>query len=155
MGYLGGRIPFPLLVIHPANTSYFYSSLSYNLMNTEEFVSDHFAGMNIDHYFNGFFLNKIPLLKRLRLREVVAMKLLFGGLRKENDPIYDTDQLLFPTTNGAVSTFTLNGQPYFEASVGIDNIFSFIRIDLVKRFTYLDHPGISTLGLRFSSNFHF
>jgi hypothetical protein len=155
MGYLGGRLPFPLLIIHPANTSYFYSGLSYNLMNTEEFVSDHFAGMNIDHYFNGFFLNKIPLLKRLRLREVVAMKLLFGGLRKENDPMYNADQLIFPTTNGAVSTFTLQGTPYFEASVGIDNIFSFIRVDLVKRFTYLDNPGISTLGLRFSSNFHF
>jgi hypothetical protein len=154
-GFLGGKLPFPLLIIHPANQSYFYSSNSYNLMNTEEFVSDHYAGMNIDHYFNGFFFNKIPLLKKLRLREVIAAKILFGGLRNENNPEHNPAQLLFPTTNGVISTFVLNGQPYLEASVGIDNIFSFFRVDLVKRFTYLDHPNISTIGLRFSSNFHF
>lgn len=154
-GYLSGTLPFPLLIIHPANQSYFYSQNSYNLMNTEEFVSDHYAGMNIDHFFNGFFLNKIPLLKKLRLREVVAAKILFGGLRGENDPHTNPQQLLFPTLNGVTSTFVLDGQPYLEASVGIDNIFSFIRVDLVKRFTYPDHPNISTLGLRFSSNFHF
>ncbi len=154
-GYLSGTLPFPLLIIHPANQSYFYSQNSYNLMNTEEFVSDHYAGVNVDHFFNGFFLNKIPLLKKLRLREVVAAKLLFGGLRGENDPHTNPQQLLFPTLNGVTSTFVLDGQPYLEASVGIDNIFSFIRVDLVKRFTYLDHPNISTLGLRFSSNFHF
>jgi hypothetical protein len=154
-GYLGGALPFPLLIIHPANQSYFYSSNSYNLMNTEEFVSDHYAGLNIDHYFSGFFFNKIPLLKKLRLREVIATKILFGGLRNENNPDHNPSQLLFPTTNGVLSTFILDGTPYLEASVGIDNIFSFIRVDLVKRFTYLDHPNISTLGLRFSSNFHF
>jgi hypothetical protein len=154
-GYLNGALPFPLLIIHPANQSYFYSQNSYNLMNTEEFVSDHYAGLNIDHFFSGFFLNKIPLLRRLRLREVVAGKILFGGLRAENDPHTNPQQLLFPTTNGITSTFVLDGQPYLEASIGIDNIFSLIRIDLVKRFTYLDHPNISTIGLRFSSNFHF
>jgi hypothetical protein len=154
-GYLNGAVPFPLLIIHPANQSYFYSQNSYNLMNTEEFVSDHYAGVNIDHFFNGFFLNKIPLLRRLRLREVIAGKILFGGLRAENDPHTNPQQLLFPTINGATSTFVLDGTPYVEASVGIDNIFSLIRIDLVKRLTYLDHPNISTLGVRFSSNFHF
>lgn len=154
-GYLGGVLPFPLLVIHPANESYFYSGTAYNLMNTEEFVSDHYASININHYFNGFFLNKIPLVKKLRLREVVTAKILYGGLRKENDPATNPEAMLFPTINGVVSTFVLNGQPYVEAGVGIDNIFSFIRVDLIKRFTYLDHPGISTLGLRFSSNFHF
>jgi hypothetical protein len=154
-GYLNGAVPFPLLIIHPANQSYFYSQNSYNLMNTEEFVSDHYAGVNIDHFFNGFFLNKIPLLRRLRLREVIAGKILFGGLRTENDQT-NPQQLLFPTINDKTSTFVLDGRtPYVEASVGIDNIFSLIRIDVVKRFTYLDNPNISTIGIRFSSNFHF
>jgi hypothetical protein len=154
-GYLGGTLPFPLLVIHPSNQSYFYSGISYNLMNTEEFVSDHYASLIIDHYFNGFFLNKIPLLKKLRLREVVTAKILYGGLRSENNPATNPQAMLFPTIDGSTSTFVLNGQPYVEAGVGIDNIFSFMRVDLIKRFTYLDHPNISTIGLRFSSNFHF
>ncbi len=154
-GWLGGNLPFPLLIIHPANQSYFYSENAYNLMNFGEFVSDHYAGINIDHSFNGFFFNKIPLFKKLRLREVVAAKLLYGGLRDENNPASNPSQMKFPLTNGLLSTYSLGGKPYFEASVGIYNIFSVIRIDLVKRFTYLDHPGISGLGLRFSSNFNF
>jgi hypothetical protein len=154
-GYLNGTLPFPLLTIHPANRSYFYSGTSYNLMNVEEFVSDHYAGLNIDHFFNGFFFNKIPLLKKLRLREVIAAKILYGGLRNENNPNYNPNQMLFPTTNGVTSTFALAGQPYVEASVGIYNIFSFIRLDLIKRFTYLNHPNISNLGLLISSNFNF
>jgi Family of unknown function (DUF5686)/CarboxypepD_reg-like domain len=154
-GYLFGTLPFPLLIIPSANRSYFYSALSYNLMNVEEFVVDHYAGLNIDHYFNGFFFNKVPLLKKLRLREVVAAKILYGGLRNENNPNYNPNQMLFPTTNGVPTTFALGAQPYVEASVGIYNIFSFIRLDLVKRFTYLDHPNISTFGLLVSTNFNF
>ena len=124
-------------------------------MNVEEFVSDHYAGLNIDHYFNGFFFNKIPLLKKLRLREVIAAKILYGGLRNENNPAYNPNQMLFPTTNGVTSTFSLNGQPYVEARIGIYNIFSFLRVDLIKRFTYTGNPNISTFGLLFSSNFNF
>ena len=124
-------------------------------MNVEEFVVDHYAGMNIDHFFNGFFFNKIPLLKKLRLREVIAAKVLYGGLRSENNPNDNPSQMLFPTTNGVTSTFSLNRQPYVEASVGIYNIFSFIRIDLIKRFTYLDHPNISKFGILISTNFSF
>jgi Family of unknown function (DUF5686)/CarboxypepD_reg-like domain len=154
-GFLGGNLPFPLLIIHPANQSYFYSENAYNLMNIGEFVSDHYAGINIDHFFNGFFFNKIPGLKRLRLREVIAAKVLFGGLRDENNPAVNPSQMKFPLTNGLTSTYALGRQPYVEASVGINNIFTIWRLDLVKRFTYLDHPGIPIWGLRISSNFNF
>jgi hypothetical protein len=154
-GYLAGILPFPLLIIPPANRSYFYSFNSYNLMNIQEFVADHYAGVDIDHYFNGFFFNKIPLLKKLRLREVIGAKILYGGLRSENNPNDNPNQMLFPTTNEVTSTFALTGQPYVEASVGIYNIFSFIRIDFIKRFTYLYHPNVSTFGLLVSTNFSF
>jgi hypothetical protein len=154
-GYLAGNLPFPLLSIPPSNQSYFYSFFAYNLMNTEEFVNDHYAGINVDHYFNGFFFNKIPLLKKLRLREVVAAKLLYGGLRDENNPAKNPTQMMFPAIGGVYSTYAMEHIPYLEASVGIYNIFSFIRLDLVKRFTYTNHPYISTLGLRFSTNFNF
>jgi hypothetical protein len=86
---------------------------------------------------------------------VIAAKILYGGLRSENNPNVNPSQMLFPTTNGVTSTFAPNKQPYVEASVGIYNIFSFIRIDLIKRFTYLDHPNISTFGILISSNFSF
>jgi hypothetical protein len=154
-GYLGGNLPFPLLIIHPANQSYFYQEGAYNLMNYEEFVSDHYVGINIDHFFNGFFFNKIPLFKKLRFREVIAAKILYGGVRDENNPDKNPAQMKFPVTNGFSSTYSLGGQPYLEASIGIYNILSIVRLDLVKRFTYLNHPDISGLGLRVSGNFNF
>lgn len=154
-GYLGGSLPFPLLIIHPGNPSYFYSLRAFNLMNVGEFASDHYASLNADHFFNGFFLNKIPGLKRLRLREVIGAKILYGGLRNENNPNINPNQMKFPLTDGLTSTYTLGAKPYAEASIGIYNIFSIFRLDLVKRFTYLDHPNVSSVGLRISSNFNF
>ncbi len=154
-GYLNGRLPIPLLIIAPANQSYFYSFNSYNLMNIQEFVSDHFAGLHLDHYFGGFFFNKVPLFKKWRIREVVGAKLLYGGLRDVNNPDKNPEQMKFPLNNGVLSTYALGSQPYVEASVGIYNIFTFLRLDLVKRYTYLDHPNISTLGLRVSTNISF
>jgi hypothetical protein len=143
------------LTIHPGNPSYFYTENAYNMMNVGEFVSDHYAGLNIDHFFNGFFLNKIPGLKHLRLREVVAGKILYGGLRDSNNPALNPMQMRFPTTDGVTSTYSLGAKPYIEGSVGLYNIFTIFRVDLVKRFTYLDHPRTSSLGLRISSNFNF
>jgi hypothetical protein len=155
-GYITGNLPFPLLIIQPANTARFYSFGAYNLMNVEEFVSDRYAGLNIDHYFNGFFFNKIPLLKKLRLREVVEGKILYGGVRSENNPALNPAQMKFPLNNeGVLATYTLGSQPYVEAGVGIYNIFNVLRLDLVHRFTYLNHPGISTTGIRFSTSLNF
>jgi hypothetical protein len=154
-GYLSGKLPFPLLTIPPVNLSVFYSYSAYNMMNTEEFVYDHYGGVDIEHYFNGFFFNKIPLLKKLRFREVIAGKILWGGLRDLNNPDKNPDQMKFPLINNVVSTYPLGNIPYLEASVGVFNILSIFRIDLVKRFTYLDHPHIPTLALRISANFNF
>jgi hypothetical protein len=154
-GYLSCNLPFPLLYIHPANETYLYFTNAYNLMNFEEFVSDHYAGVNFDHYFNGFFLNKIPWVKWLKLREVLEAKILYGGVRDENNPYKNPAQLRFPTMGGLTSTYVLNGKPYVEGSVGIFNIFKILRVDLVKRFTYLDHPYISSWGIRFSTLVNF
>jgi len=111
--------------------------------------------LNIDHFFNGFFFNKIPLLKKLRLREVIGVKALYGGLRNENNPTDNPEQMKFPLTKGVQAIYTLDNGPYVEGSVGVYNIFSFLRVDLVKRFTYLNHPNISKIGVRFSTNFNF
>jgi hypothetical protein len=71
-----------------------------------------------------------------------------GGIRNENRPGNNTGQILFPLTNNIVSTYALGSRPYIEASAGISNIFKILRVDLVKRFTYLDHPGITRWGVR-------
>ena len=155
-GYLIGQLPFPLLQIHHANQSYAYQLNSYNLMNFLEFVSDHYVSVDIDHYFNGFFFNKIPFMKKLKWREVIEAKMLYGGLRAENDPYKTGNPLLkYPLTNGVTETFGLGSQPYIEAGFGIANIFKLVRLDFIKRFTYLDHPDIAKWGIRFRTKFDF
>jgi hypothetical protein len=153
-GKIFGKIPYPLLFIHNANQTYSYQSNYYNLMNFLEFVSDQYVSLNIDHSFNGFFLNKIPLLKKLKLREVVTCKLLYGSLSRINNPDFQNDLFIFPSdNNGVLLTNSFGKEPYIEAGVGVSNILKIFRIDLIKRFNYLNHPNVSDLGLRIQFRF--
>jgi hypothetical protein len=148
-GRVFGQVPYPLLVAHRANQTYAYQLESYNLMNFLEFVSDKYFAVNAFHNFGGFFFNRVPLLKRLKWREVVTGKVLWGGLDEKNHPSPENRLLLFPVdADGNNITYTLNNRPYIEASVGVANIFKFIRIDLVRRLTYTENPNISKMGVR-------
>ncbi len=148
-GRILGTVSYPLLFIHAANQTYSYQKDSYNLMNFLEFVSDRYVSLNIDHCFNGFILNKVPLLKKLKLREIITCKILYGDLGRNNNPDYNDDLFRFPVSLSNVPlTYTLGEKPYIEASVGLSNIFRIFRVDLIKRFTYLNNPGISDLGFR-------
>lgn len=154
-GYIFGQLPYPLMTIHRANQTYSYMLESYNLMNFQEFVSDHYYSININHYFNGLLLNRVPLLKKLKLREVVSMKMLYGGVRDENDPRLHPALIQYPEMDGHPTTFTLEAKPYIEGSVGICNLLKLFRVDIVKRFTYLENPSVSPWGLRARFKFDF
>ena len=152
-GLITGKVPFPLLNIAPANRAIAYDPNAYNQMGYLEFVSDHYIGLNFTQSFNGFFLNKIPLIDRLKWREFFSFKVLYGGLRNENNPAYTSGLYKFPVGgNGTNGTYALGNVPYVEGGVGIGNIFKLFRLDLIKRFNYLDHPGISEYGLKLSIN---
>jgi len=155
-GKIFGRVPYPLLTMHRANQTYSYQITSYNLMNFLEFVSDQYVSLNVDHCFNGFIFNKMPVIKKLKLREVATFKVLYGSLSDSNNPNYENGLFKLPTDNeGNPITYTLEKKPYIEASVGISNIFKFFRIDLVKRLTYLDHPNVASTGIRARFKFDF
>jgi len=150
-GYIFGKLPYPLLTIHRANQSFAYQLNSYSLMNFLEFVSDHYAATTIDYHLNGLIFNRIPLLKKLKLREVASLKVLYGGVRSVNNPAINPSLYKFPENE----TFTLERKPYIEGSIGVTNILKFFRVDLVRRFSYLDHPNISKLGVRARLKFDF
>jgi len=155
-GYLFGQVPFPLLNISQANQTYTYDANSYSLMNFLEFVSDHYASAKVDYCLNGFLLNKVPVLKKLKWREHITFKTLYGGLRDENNPLLHPSLLQFPVDQtGAAETYSLNKAPYTEAGVGIANIFKIFRVDLLERFSYLDHANVSRTGVRVSALFDF
>jgi len=155
-GKIFGSVPYPLLNIPPANQSFFLQERSYNMMSFMEFISDEFISLNATHYFNGFIFNKVPLFKRLKWREVLSAKALYGNLTSDNNPEIKTDLFRFPLdTDGTPSTFAFqNGIPYLEVSAGVSNVFKILRIEFLQRLTYLDNPSIPTmfgvkgLGLR-------
>ncbi|HBH05697.1 MAG TPA: hypothetical protein DDX92_03745 [Flavobacteriales bacterium] len=139
-----GKASYPLLIIHRGNETIAYDERSYNMMNFLEFVSDETAAIMVTHHFNGLLSSFVPLVERTKLRAVVSGKLLYGNLSPDNSNPDDPELLQFPDR-----MYSLNNGPYVEASVGIENLFRFIRIDMVKRFTYLDHPGLSeTFGVK-------
>ncbi|WDF70277.1 DUF5686 family protein [Sphingobacterium oryzagri] len=153
---LGDNIPFPFLNIHRANQTYAYQLRSYNLMNFLEFVSDHSVSTNIQYYMNGFILNKVPLIKKLKWREVFSIKAIYGRLRNENNPAYTSNVFQFQeNADGEPITYGFGSKPYVEASVGLTNIFKFIRVDYVRRLNYLDQPDAPKHGIRVRVKFDF
>jgi hypothetical protein len=156
VGKVFGEVSYPLLYIHRANQTYAYQLASYNLMNFLEFVSDEYVSLNIDHHFNGFIFNKIPFIEKLKLREVVSGKFLYGTLSRTNNPDFNANLFTFPVDYaGNPITFTLDKEPYLEISLGVENIFKFFRVDLVKRLTYLNNPNVSDIGIRVRFRFDF
>ena len=127
-----------MLQLHPGNETYAFDEYAFNMMNYYEFVSDQYLSVDLEHHFEGFFLNHFPLLRKLKWREVASFKALYGTLRDEN-----RDILLFPNPLD-----DLSNKPYIETGVGIENIGKILRIDALWRLSYLDNPNIPKFGIR-------
>ncbi|MFY0625188.1 MAG: carboxypeptidase-like regulatory domain-containing protein [Reichenbachiella sp.] len=141
---LWGKVPYPLLNIPNANQTYSYQVRAYNLMNYLEFVSDEYVSLRLAHHFNGFIMNKVPILKKMKLRSIITMKALYGRLTELNDPSFDQNSDLpdLPSNpDGTQATYPLDF--YLESSIGVGNIFNIFRIDLVKRWTDVDRTDVS------------
>ncbi len=137
-GKTWGTIPYPLLHVHQGNESYFYDYASFNMMNYYEFISDQFASLFLVHHFDGFFLDKIPLMRKLKWREVASLRGVYGSLTDANKNI-----LLNPDAFSSLSK-----KPYVEAGFGVENILKILRFDFMYRLTYLDNPDIAKFGIR-------
>ena len=149
--YVFNQLPYPMLSLHLGNQSPLYSSVTYNLMNFGEFISDRYASMQYRQYFEGFLLNRIPLLKRLNWRLLGTANVITGSLSQQN-----RDMVAPFTISGeptpAIGYFTK--KPYIELGYGVENIFRFLRVDLVHRMTYLkDRPDARKFGVLFTAQF--
>lgn len=151
-GKIWSRVEFPALMWPNANLSYTIQSESYSLMNPMEFPLDYYGALDISYFGNGILLSRLPLIKRLKLREVITFKGLMGGLTSKNNPEYNPDLYRFP--QGAASA-RMTSKPYMELGVGIDNIFSCLRLDYIWRLTYRNAPHAPHSGLRASLHFSF
>lgn len=124
-GKIFGTVPFPLATLHPANQSLAYDVEGFNTMNYFEFASDRYISLYLDHHFDGFFLNKIPVVRKAQLREVISARGVAGDLSTRNK-----EEMILPQGMSDVR------KPYVEYSAGIENIFKVLRIDYIWRGTH-------------------
>ena len=152
------KVPFPLLITPEANNSYVIQRNMFNLINNMEFMNDRFVSVALQWDLSGKLFNRIPLLKRLKWREVIGFKTLYGTLTDKNNPYKQTgggELFDFPSRNGMPTSFVMGDAPYMELNVGIHNIFKFLRVDYVRRLNYLDLPNVKKNGVRFVLQFDF
>ena len=150
-GKVWDKVPFPLLIMPNANLSYTIQPESYSLMNAMEFMNDEYFSWDVTYFLNGWLFNRIPLLKKLKWREIVSCRGLYGHLSDKNNPELSDGLFAFPIAD----TRAMGKTPYVEVGVGIENIFKVLRLDYVWRLTYRDSPGIDKSGLRISLHMTF
>lgn len=143
-------LPYPLLTLHLGNQSPLYSSITYNLMDYGEFVSDHYVAVNYRQYMEGFLLNRIPLLQKLNWRLLATANVIVGGMRQSNralisqlSPAGEEALSVGYFTKGNANLFGLERipKPYLELGYGVENIFKFLRVDFIHRMSYLNQPN--------------
>ena len=134
------KVPFTMLIQPPVNLSYFEQEATISLMKDWEFLSDRQAFWSVAWDMNGKLLNRIPLIKKLKWREYVAVKGVWGQLTDKNNPVKNpTDNVIFQFPN---NSYTFGNTPYWEVVAGVHNIFKFFGIDYVRRLNYLDHANV-------------
>ncbi|MEX1382747.1 DUF5686 family protein [Lutibacter sp.] len=144
VGKTFGEVPLGLLNVVPGNQSYFTIENTYALLDYYEFVTDTYASLHIEHNFNGRFLSRVPLLRKLNLREIVGVKGVWGEISDKNLALNASNINYVAPTKG-----------YYEYSVGIGNIFKVFRIDFSWRGNYLDMPNANKFAIKGAFGFHF
>ncbi len=149
IGKTFGDVPLALLNVIPGNQSYFSIFNTFPLLNFYEFVTDSYASVHFEHHFNGRIFSKIPLLKKLNLREIVAIRGVSGSLSQQNINL-DATNFILNNTAGAPDE-----NIYWEYSLGIGNIFKVFRIDFNFRGNYFENPDARKFGVTGSFGFQF
>jgi hypothetical protein len=143
-GIIFGNAAYPFLKVHEGNQSFWLYSAAFNQMNYFEFISDKYVSTYIENHWEGLLFDRIPLVKRLKLRLVTTGKMVYGSLSDRHN-----QEMILPSFRKDFGKI-----PYVEVSVGVENIFKIARVDFFWRLTHLD-PGASPFGVRVRWAFNF
>lgn len=143
------KVPFPLLIMPAANLSYIVNEESFGLINNMEFLNDRYASMEMEWDLNGKLFNRISLLKKLKWRELLGVRCLWGHLTDKNNPtlaqnVSDGVLMQFPDGCNVMDPH----RPYVELVAGIHNIFKILHVEYVRRMTYNNLPTAHKHGVR-------
>ena len=141
-------LPLPLLFPVAANQSFSVDSKTFCLLDYYDMVTDTYIMGSFQHHFNGYIFNKIPGLKKLKLREIGFYRAIYGSINQENIAINQSDiQYIAPSHS-----------VYAEYGFGIENIgygnFRPLRFDFVWRtnFQNVNGPEPPRFGIRIGFN---
>ncbi len=146
------KVAYPDLLMPNVNLSYTIQPESFALLRPMEFINDQALSWDLTYWGGGVLMNRLPLIKRLRLREVLTLRGIWGSLSDKNNPAKNSDVFLFPAD---APCREMGSQPYMEAGVGLDNILTILRVDYVWRLTYREGAGSDRHGIRIQLHFNF
>lgn len=161
-GIQWNQVPYPLLLAPAANLAYIWQPRMFELINNIEFLNDKYVSLIAEWDLNGKIFNRVPLLKKLQLRELIGINVLYGGLSDKNNPLLECNRenpllMDFPVdVDGRPLVNVMNTKkPYIEVRVGIHNIFNLLSVEYVRRLTYTNLPTSTNHGVRFGFRLSF
>jgi len=140
-----GTLPYPLLLINAGNETFYLDDMAFNSMNFFEFINDRTATLFLEQHLEGLLFNRVPLFRRLKWREVLGFKMAVGALDDKHRREMELLEFMYDLSRG----------PFMEASFGIENIFKVLRVDGIRRLSYLDHPKAKPWAVRLTLNITF
>ena len=119
------------------NLSFISHKQTFNLLTNMEFLNDRFWSVDVNWDMQGKILNRIPLIKKARLREYIGFKMLWGALSDKNNPYLQQNSgstvlMQLPEDSGIMNPRV----PYWEISAGVRGILRFFQIEYVRRMNY-------------------
>jgi hypothetical protein len=145
------KVPYPMLILPPTDVSYLQQEETFSMLRNMEFFMDRKLYLSLAWNMNGKILNRIPLIKRLKWREILAFKAIWGDLTDKNNPLLqenqnDSELFYFPASGHVLTP----KNPYMEFAAGITNVFKVFSVQWVRRLNYLDNPKVHRDGIRFA-----
>ena len=139
------RVPYPLLIMPAANLSYIIEDETFNLINNMEF----YASLDASWDLNGKIFNRIPLLKKLKWREYLGVKALWGKLTDKNNPYLAQNENSSVLMQFPEGCYIMDPhKPYVELIAGVHNIFKLLHVEYVHRCNYNELPTAHKNGIR-------
>ncbi len=142
-------VPLALQNVIPGNQSYSLAPNTFALLNYYEFVADTYSTLHLEHHFNGKILSYIPLIKKLKLREVAFIRGAYGTLSDASKNI-NVENTKYSAPDQQI---------YYEYGFGLENIglgnFRIFRVDFNWRGNYLNKPDVSKFGIKAGFQFSF
>ena len=158
-GIQWNKVPFPLLIMPAANLSYIIQDETFNLINNMEFLNDRYASLDFSWNMQGKLFNRIPLINKLKWREFIGVKCLWGTLTDKNNPFLEQNKnddilMMFPGHYDRTGKYNYSSHvmdpkvPYVEITAGIHNIFELLHVEYVRRLNYNHLPTANKWGIR-------